>query len=248
MGCENMKIKKRWIFIIILIVFLGIYCSYKGICLYFYDMNRYTSNEYNKYIKDLKFGEKVTINKKNDKIEEYLKYKNISIRNDFKDFQKMNNKDNYYILYDEKGNIKASFSFGITKSATSIFKQITNKTLGNIKLFYVDLYRVLKDNNIKNDLDLIKKALDRKNSKNTFFTSIKTMKENYAFQHFCSVQIPAGVIHIIEGIYTGYMIKGEKATHVYLLKDEKVYYFNFMHNEYFKKHHIIDLVSTIIIE
>jgi hypothetical protein len=249
--------KKKSIILIVvgILLVLGAYFGYKGFNLYYYNINNITTENYQKFIDGLKITNNITINSEKLNDSQYLTFKNIKVKNEFSNFQKLDNQYSEdtikYVLYDENDKIKASFWMSTTSSYVDIFK--TNKTLFGTedeRITNTDLSDFLEKNNINDDIELFQYLEKNKDVKNNIFTSVKQMKENYTIQFMASVVMPKiEGITLIDGDYKGYILNvSEDIKEVSILKNNERYVFLFLKLDYFTDEYIQKFLNTIVID
>ena len=252
--------KKR--LVIISLILIALYFAIKGFYLYYYNINNITIEDYNSFSNNLTIKDTMTIKSSNVEDDNYLRYKNIYVENVFNDFKLLENQasqDNVkYVLYDEDNNLKASFWIGITNSYVDMLKN--DSTLfgtADKRITNTNLTDILEKNNIKNDVELFKYLSENKNKKNTIFTPIKQMKENYTLQFMISVAIPQiDNITIIDGDYQGYIFNMKNTSNISSIYEARinynslVYTFLFLNKgeEYFTKQDINNILNTVKFE
>lgn len=244
--------KKNKVIIVCLLLFCT-YFGFKGFNLYYYNINNITTVNYRKIVEALNIKETINIEHKKLPNNEYLEFKNIKIKNDFKEFKRSENqysKDTIkYVLYDEKGKVKASFWMSEADTYIELLK--SDKTLfgtGDNKITNDNLKDIIDENNITNDIELFNYLSKNKDVKNNIFTSVKQMKKNYSLQFMVSVTIPViENITLIDGDYQGYIFNMDKIKEVNILKNNKRYVFTFLDKSYFTDEKINNLIETIVI-
>ncbi len=254
------KITKKVLIItislIIVLLLLGIYFGYKGYNLYIYNMSNFTDQKYDQFIKGLQVKNTITVNSIKLNEEEYLTFNDIKIKNDFKEFKKVDNPNNSndfvrYSLYDENEKSVAHIWMGKTETYTNIFKS-------NLDIFVDDKQfettikervKLLEDNNITNDIELFKYITENKLSNNNIFTSIKDMKNNYAIQYLTLVALPTtDNITLINGDYIGYILNMKNGIkEINILTNNKRYVFTIIGKDYFTNEKINELLNTLTI-
>ena len=237
----------------VLAIVLG-YFGYKAVNLILYNFSL-------EDIVDLEIEETINLNynKELKSNEEYLEFKNIKIRNDFKDFKYREdistNSDLKYVLYDEFEELKASFWVGIVdsyvtnlKNAETVFDNekaayLSDKDLKNLRKF-------LEENNINDDIDLFKYLIEHKDDKLNIFTSVKKMRERYVFYYLNYIMLAGDLdITLIDGTFSGYILELNNGTkQTCILDDDKCYTFTFIGEDYFTDNYISELLSTIVID
>ncbi|MGN0992971.1 MAG: hypothetical protein ACI4PE_03530 [Bacilli bacterium] len=186
--------------IIICIICLGLilipYISYRVYSGYLHIDSEYLSQG-EKIIENLNNEEYITINKREYQ-GDYLEYKNIKIANEFNEFllsDKLINLDSY-ILKDT-----AFFTIGTKESEIERLKES--------ELYYIDcektMKKIIKENNLKNDIDLFNYIKTYKFSKNSFFTSIEKIKTDHIISDYLLTMPQISKITYINGDYNGYI-------------------------------------------
>lgn len=243
--------KKKNIIIIVITVFLvvAIYFSYKGFKLHCFNINNDIA-EYQEFIKGIQISNTLTI-KTDKQAEDYLEFNDIKIKNEFSNFEKKEEQNEFvkYVLYDENGVVKASMWLGVTETYVDLFKQ-ENVVFGidDGKIQDVSKVKLLEKRKIKNDIDLFK-YLEQDKGKSTIFTSVSNMKDYYTLQSFMAIVLPnMNNITLINGDYDGYILnlKGDYKE-VNILKNGKRYVLTFIGLEYFNDNYINELINSIVI-
>ncbi len=251
--------KKVAIVLVLLILLIGGYFGIKGFYLYYYDIHNMVAQDYNSVKEGLKVKDTMTI-KKSDSDYEYLTYKDVKIKNEFKDFELSKEDDDSsdkYILYGENKKVKASFWIGTTDSY--VYSLTNDSTLfgtGDKRITNANISNILKKNNINNDLELFKFLSQNEDVKSNIFTPIKQMKENYVLQFMTWVVMPKlDSITLIDGDYEGYILNlkvasGSSVREARIIHDDKTYMFLFLSNDndYFKDEDINNLLNTVVFE
>lgn len=229
--------------------------------LYYYNINVITTDSYNDFISGLKISDTMTIDKVSIDSKDYLSFKNIKVKNEFSDFKVLEDQVSSdsikYVLNDSENNIKASFWMGVTDSYVDLIKSdYTLFGTGNNRISNTDLASVLDKNNINNDIELFKFLEKSKNIKNSIFTPLKKMKENYELQFITVVVMPSiDSITLIDGDYEGYIFnlqfgsesfKGMRE--VRIMYQGSVYVFTFLNTEYFNNTYINEILNTVVID
>lgn len=248
--------KKKYIFLIMipLLIVLG-YLVYKIFNLYYYNIDTIKEEQYVNFLNNLEKKNTITINT-NLKVDNYLTYKNIKIRNDFEEFKKIDESNHMleyvkYVLYDENENAKAGLVFGVSDTYVNMFKEDVSVYGNDIKKINDSgLKEFFKENNITNDIELFEYLKNNKDVKNNIFTSVKQMKNNYTIHLLASIAFPSLENYtLIEGDYTGYIFNSNKVKEVSILKNNKRYIFTFINVDYhFNDTYINELLNTIIID
>ena len=243
--------KKKIIIIVLILLLVGGYFGIKGFALSYYDVG-----VYNSFKDDLTIKDTMTIKKSNLTDGEYLTFKNIKVKNEFKNFKLLEQDSDLirYGLRDDKNNLIATFFMGTLNSIVDGLRNEESLIDESKKTSNKDLVEILDKNNINNDVDLFSFLSEHKNVKNNIFTPLKEMKENYAIEYMASVVWqPNRKITIIDGDYQGYLLN-EKSTNANLYEarieyDGQLYVFIFLNKEeYFKKEDINNILNTVIFD
>ena len=191
------------------------------------------------------FGETITITKR--EAPDYLEYENIRVGNFFEDFNLVNPE---YITHINQiythSQISANFWFGrseeMPKSFIESFLLLADEFETNI-----DHQIILDRHNINNDAQLINLAANVR--RNTIFTPIRRMKENYILNTFAEVVLShIEEIAIVDGEYDGVMLTVPSGKELQILKNNRIYFFTFLNSNYFTDEKIQTIINTIIID
>ena len=242
---------RRRIFIIALLVIIVLgYFGYKGYNYTLYNSKNISSKDYNEFMSSFQINEDMVINRKDLEKDAYLTFKNVKIRNDFKEYQLEYNteEEDVYCLKDDSGNTISVFMIRIEKSNIDY---ILNE---DALMAEEEKQQFLKENNITNDLELFDYVVKEHNISNNIFTSVRNMKHNYMTLYYTYTTLgnPTYVTKIT-GDYEGYLIGGEESQQwlnintVNILKNDKIYKFSFWGNEQFTEQYIKDILETVII-
>ena len=246
--------KFKIVLISLLILIIG-YFGFKIFFIYYYNVDSMNVENYEDIINGLKIKNKITIKSEVLNEDEYLTFKNMKVKNDFKDFKLLENNENQdfikYALYDENDKVKASFWMGITESYVDMFKKdVTIFGMNDKIIKNTDISDFLDKNNINSDIELFSYLQENKNNKNNIFTSIKHMKENYILNFLVAVALPEiSSVTLIDGDYDGYIfnLKGD-FKEVSIIKNNKRYIFTFLKLDYFTDEYIEEILNTIVID
>lgn len=249
---EKKKGSSKWV-IIIIVALICAFCGYQGFHLYFYNINGYVSNEYDERSQKIKISQ--TIDTKVTPLKEgYLTFKNIQFRNDFsvfevKDMGYESSDQIIYTLNDEKGKVKNSLSISIGNTyIDKILDSASSLNSGNSFYDTLNKKKILEKNKIDNDIELIRYLIKNKGNKNTFFTSVSKMKENFFIQYTLAAVLPEANCTLIKGDHTGYIMKSsEVLKQITILKDEKSYNFLFTGPGY-DDAYLESFVKTIVVQ
>lgn len=266
---KKVKKKNRIIVLLTIVgVLLSCFFTYKGIALYVYNAEP-LEEQFLSFVDGLNNQDKMTITYKAVNDADYLVYDEMKIRNDFSSFiKKEGTEEEYnsliYYLNDETGKLKSSFWYGKSDTFVNLFttqsviifgvdnNKVTNSFLSDETLYNSsDRNAFLVKNNISNDIDFLNFIKNNYYLKNNIFTSVKDMKQNYAYNVFINVMATSiSKLTIIDGKYDGYMFNYDYETpvkEVNILKNDKRYIFTFIGKEY-TDNYIKDLLDTLVIE
>ena len=213
--------------ILILIVFIG----YKGINLYFYNINNYT--DYNDIKEDFVIKNTVTVKHNILPEQQYVTFKEIKMKNDFEGFDVKNIDPNSQRYMMQSQNKSVTISIG-----SSYVARLSDKANGfkdeDKNFAKIDKEKILNKYNIKTDIDLIKTMEKNKNYKNTLFTKVSQLKENYFFSYLItSLPSTKEGITLIDGDLQGYIFNAtSNMKEVNIIKDNKRYNFLFIGDNY----------------
>jgi len=240
--------KKRSVFYIIILFIVFFICfAYKIFNFYYYNSDTSSYNE-------LKFSGFMKINRKLINENEYLIFKNIKIKNDFKDFKIMENQSKSdenikYALYDKDGKVKKSFWMGKETSYIKKFKDEVAEIFNN-KISRDELDNYFKKHNINNDYDLINYLTNAKDLNVNIFTNLNELKEKYITYNIINNCLPnITSLTLVNGNYTGYIFNiNDKILEVSIIVNNEKYFFTFLTNEKISYKYINDILNTIVIE
>ena len=247
--------KKSILIISFIIILIIVYFSYKGFNLYYYNVNNITTQDSKNNVEQFNISNTITIKHSSVEVNEYFEYQNMKIRNDFKDYsrldQNIENSSPKLILKNQDNNTTKSFWMGIADTYVDMLK--ADKTLfgiGDKRISNIDFSNVLKNNNINNDIDLFNYLSKQKDIKSNIFTSVKEMKENYTIQFMISVIMPTvDSITLINGDDEGYIFNIKNGMkEVNIIKNNKRYVFMFIDETDLNDEYLKDILSTIVIE
>jgi len=253
-----MKKRIKILLVIGVILVIGGYFSYKGFNL----LVRYNFENISDVSLNFEMKDSITLDyfHKLESEQEYLEFKGVKIRNDFKNFEYLEDvsteNDLKYVLYDEFGNRKAAIMIGVGPTYVEMLKSDMN-VFGASEVSILDddlkdngIEMFLKDNNITNDIQLFEYVIGHKDDKSNIFTSIKEMKENYILNYLMNIMLPGNMgITVIDGTYSGYIFSlNNGIKEVSILDGDKRYIFTFIDKEYFSDEYIYELLNTIVIE
>ncbi len=246
-----MNKKVKYLIGIILIV-IFVYLFYKVFTFNVFSVyNNYSKKD--KAYKSLNVVSSITIDNLED-VQDYLEVEDIKIRNDFKDYELKEDKKNkikQYILYSDKDKKKIKSSLFIGKFST--YKDLFKSSLeidGIDNYWYktVNRNKLIKDNNIENDLDLFKYVKKFQNKDNKINDKLSKMQENYACKFFVNTTVPLSLnMTIIDGKFTGYIFNNKDYKTVNILKNKKRYTLTFYGDDLISEEYLKYILSTLVI-
>lgn len=239
--------KKRKILVLFIICLGIVYFGYKGVNLVYYHISDDFKNDFH-------LNHTITITHHEVASNDYLEFQNIKIRNDFKNYEKLNfdaeieTTSPKFVLKDENGEVMKAFWMGSTD--TYVYLLSADKTLYGTedkRITNTNLTNILEKNNIHDDIELFSYLSNSKNIQNNIFTNVKKMKENYAIQSIMSIIMPTpNNITLINGDYKGYIFNFENnMQEVSILKNNKRYVFDFKNNNHLTDEYLSDILGTI---
>lgn len=265
--------KVKWILIVFLF-FISIvmfsFCTYKSVLLFKYKAP--ISNNYNELMSMLTLDEEIKIYKKPLENDKYFIDGDIKFRNDFSDYEKTfdsiagSTRTVNYTKKDNVGNVVSSFTYGIYYQLIDAFSEdkVTffcetdkdNKNFFSTESMFnsADRKYFLLKNDINDDVDLLKFVKKNYYLKSNIFSSKREIQENYAFNLFVDVVLPANKdssTDIISGDYNGYMYKTNTdkglVINANIIRNDKLYSFMFSGSN-ITYEYVIDFLSTLEIK
>ena len=242
-----MKSKKGLLVVLVILVLLiGAYFGYK-----LYLISYYSDKSLNYSFKEIsdayQMNNNITVNTQKLDDKDYLQFKEIKIKNNFKNFIK-NDIDDTSVIYTNKSN-KSQITISINSTYLDFYYLVESDLEGegvdNKNTTYQDRIDYLKKNNVTNDLELFN-FLASNNYKKNVFTSIKDIKGAYATYLVAQIMVPQKLTKI-SGDLKGYIREKNDIKEVNILKNNKRYMFMLI-GDYFTEDKVNDLLNTIIIE
>lgn len=255
---KNRKQKKniylKILVIVLVILVIGLYFGYKGYNYLICRPDTFSNISYEEYMNNIKRHDDITVSAKNVDDNNYLVFRNVKIRNDFKDYEIEYCDDTgcIYRINDDEG--KTISMFGVYINDTMI-----NSLMKEATLTKEDKETFLKDAKISNDMELLDYLLKEHKVNNNIFTSVKRMKSNFLTDHYTRVNLMnSSYVTKIKGDYDGY-IMGEQRVEsinssfknvnsVIIFGDNKNYLFNFWIDDKFNEDYMKDIIETLVIE
>jgi hypothetical protein len=232
--------------IIVLIAILITFFSYKMQVMMQYNVEKKDSKYIQELLNGLNNQQEVRINTKYLNLDEYLKWQDIKIRNDFENMEIRPMQGNQ-ILYEVKSEEQSqSKSFYISKGSTYLeeLEEYIKNGWSTVKI--KDLKEFCLENEIYDDIDLINYVSKNYYAENHLFTNTKKMKENYIINLFVTNYLyPVKKTTILNGSYKGYMFEKDNYYEIHLLHNNTKYTFVFVGEEYKSENYILDIISTI---
>lgn len=239
-----MKKRCKIIGICIISITLVIMAIY-SISSYIYDINIYS--DWNSYKQGLQIIKIIEIKESNISNIEKLNFKNINFKNNFSNFELSvsNDKAIEYVLKDETGNKREIFTILLNDTYINTIingdLSFASGTLQNL-----NRNKILKENSITNDIELIKKIVENKEKQINFFDSLSKKKEIFLFKDVALEIFPIlQNIELIEGKFTGYIFNvNDTMTIINILKDDIRYTFQFFGTE-INDQYIYDFLNNL---
>ena len=246
--------KKIIIFIVfIIVIILGLFVGNQ--LLNFSKYNYAATDHYKKFMNGLENIKTVNLKKQVLSENEYYRFGNIKMKNDFQNFKKENfddktgfDTDNFekLILSDKNGKTLASVWIGTNGSrvknlinySDSYYKENSIVTKNDIINFF-------RENNINNDIDLFKFLKTQKDIHINIFNNIHTMKNNYIIKFIISELPTFDSLTLMDD---GYIINDDKVNEINFIKGNTNYFITVYNFGYFPNNYIDDFIKTIVIE
>lgn len=236
--------KKKNIIIIMgatLIALLLLFISYKIYNLYTYNTNSQKATK-------IVIGEPVTI--KNQKLDEneYLKVKNIMIKNDFEEFKLIRDDADggfkIYALYDNDNHLKAGIRFFEYITYVEGLNSEVN-IFGDEKVSDNDFVAFMNKHKFKSDFELIEYLANLKDEKMNIFSSTNKIKDNYIGHYLKNTIFTDGTYKKIIGDYEGYLHESDDTIEASIINGKQLYIISFYKSDYFTEDYIKELLGTI---
>lgn len=185
-------------------------------------------------------------------------YKNIKFKNYINNsYEKLKDaktlsKDGAIVQYYSSSE-KAGIYVGYDYSYTDMFaEEITYFSNDKLFIFFSNNQKtrkhILKDNDIYNDLDLLRYMEDVNNTKVTIFTPIYKIEELASVKLFSSVVLPSvEEFVLLDGAYQGYVLINNNVREICIFKDNKKYFITLLGDK-FKYEDYEQILSSIVIE
>ena len=258
--------KKRYIILIVVILLILLFVGYLGYKIYYSNYyNLSNINEFDKSKEDFVINdETITLDTTRLSEEEYLIFKNIKIRNDFKDWEVMSTSDDmelktneefiWYALKQENDD-KVTAAIGLAKGPTMLDIYGSGDIISSDERVdkSSNLTNFFKENKITNDIELLKYLEKTKNDKISILNSKNDMKNFYDIHSLIrGTYNKVKGITLINGDYEGYCFNYDYDTlyikECNILKGGKRYTLTFNNSNYFTDEKINDLLNTLVIE
>ena len=219
-------------------VLFGLLVFFIMIVLYFYTSYKksmvYNINHVN--YNDVKI--KDTIELKHKIADEYLEFKNIKIRNDFKDYKEDIRNDKALIL--KKDN----------KTFSIILRRDFLSTVGfESGLSYNYYTKFLTKNNINNTIDMLHYALDNKDKEVNLLTSNSKLKDinivKNTLDYYFGISINSNYdVYQLTGEYRGIIQNNKNGSIIEIIEKDTSYILTINNSDF---DYVLDLLSTLVI-
>lgn len=233
----NKKINVIGIISIILILVLLCFIGYKINILNKYDIEKLNLDNYDEFLNAYNSKSELTIDHVTLNENEYLTYLNVKVKNILGDGVEENYLNNtspqvYFNKKDASGNIVDTISISIIDSYITIFTAedknfmtTTDSAEDDIPL-EAEITDYLTENNITNDLELIKFLSETRNYKPNIFTSTNKIKNHYGTHLMASITMPKiDSFTVLNGQYQGYIYSINNYQQISIEKDNEQYIF-----------------------
>ena len=246
---KNKSFAKKHILISSLCIIILLLFCFKLTYLFRYKIN---DKGINSYIS----SEKILVNTDKESNYEYIIYDGIRFKNLIQNFEEVigtSSKENLkmYTYYDKGSGESYTFSISKNRSLVSLLKENKLSIGINDRMYNsINKQKLLKNNNINNDCDLIKFLVNNKNIKNDIFTLWIDIKENYYISELSELILGnENIFSYIDGDISGYIrnIYTTRHKEVHILDGEYDYTF-LLSTNYFSDGLIKELLESIIIE
>ena len=204
-----------------LVIGLYIYISYKKSMIYNINHVDYKNVE----IKD-------TIELKHKDANEYLEFKDVKIRNDFKDYNEDIRNENTLILK------KDNNAFSIT-----LKRDFLSKVGFESGLTYEYYSKFLKKNNINNNIDMLYYALENKESNINKIKNTNIIKNTLDYYFGISINSNYDVYQLT-GEYRGIIQNNKNGSIIEIIEKDTSYILTINNSDF---DYVLDLLSTLVI-
>lgn len=225
--------KKVILFICIVFLFLIGYFGYKAVTLEKYKVHT------DENLKSLKSGFKImdTVTVQPTVVSNSLTFGNVSFQNIFQGFEKVDSQESTIVTFLLKSTNEKegkAFRYSLENSRVSQLKYNYENDFAQNKTFQtLNAKKILEDNKIENDIDLIKYLEKKEVQTSNLFTSTNKIKENYFFDYVMMAEFPkVDSITLIDGKYQGYVLNSKEMKEINILKDDKKYCFLLIGKDY----------------
>ncbi|MBO4245434.1 MAG: hypothetical protein J5892_01685 [Bacilli bacterium] len=168
-------------------------------------------------------------------------------------------KNHLHILYDEENKAVAFYSYSVldqyvyslNEKSFALYSENDNATKGFATTDEMKTY--LKNNNIKNDIDLINHIKENYYFKSSLFSSNKELRINKLLNSIVDVTLPRfSSISLIKGLKEGYILNinysGDKVIKEVHLLNGKKQYIILLAGDITSEEIIVELVENIVFE
>ena len=237
---------KKIIAIIALILFImGVGVGYKLFIMYKYHVEKINLNN------DAMFNTTITV-KHQDTDEKKITYNDITFKDNFSNWERYND---FYVVRDDNDQTDKAFSVSKSGQYYLSLHSINYDSKENKDLFNEDdRIKFVQENNINNDIDLLKYIKNNYYLKNNIFDSLKQYKENYMVNLFVisSVLVNSSVdntnnsiVSLINGDLTGYMFNLSNEKEIHLLHNNEQYVMSLIGNELVADEYVQNFLNSI---
>lgn len=187
----------------------------------------------------------ITYNDNND----FIKFDEMMYYDFFSDYVDKDD-SNLNVKYDENGNVSSFYSITKVKQYIHMLNinsfVLTSDSTNNDYSTEQSMIDFLNDNQIKNDIDLLKYIKDNYYINSGMFTTLKAMKRNYILNSFAQVALPEfDSITLINGNKINGYIINSSVKEIHLLHNDSQYVITLGGNELTNNDFINSLLETI---
>lgn len=229
----NAKTRKIIIFSLLIVT---LYIGFKYYCYNMYGPGTFLE------LSNVKISGNMTINHTELNEDEYFIFKDIKVKNVFEGFEQNNLEGDAFLrmVKKEGSQVSQAIILGSEKQYIDILK--TNKEYKGI------FNKIAENENINDDIDLLKYMEKHNDDEVKFFMTLRRQKQIDTINEFKISMLPSiEYINLVDGYYDGYMYKSSAhSSEVVIIKNNKRYFFSFLGN--YTEEFINDFMNTVVIE
>lgn len=242
---------------ILVLVTICIFLSYKGYILNEYNTNKLNTETYDNFLQGYKIQKTITVERTDLNENEYLSFENVKVKNILGTYTEKEQISKYikHAIYKKKsknGETADYIQISIAdpyiewfKSTEKNFYVSIDKEGESISL-EADIEDYLEENNITTDLELFKFLSDTRSYKPNIFTNTEKIKDHYGTQLVASIAMPKiDSFTIIEGVYNGYILNINNIKEINVIHNNERYTF-MLYNK--TEEETLDFLNTLVID